>query len=515
MRVHSYQVRPSFLVAAPDAKARLVDRMITMKRLVATTLLATTLLPMTELPAVAAAAMPVAGAFNPLSIDRNKTRIFLPLKNIKILKRQSTVTSFQMELTSASSSMYTLERAVPQGVLHHLRIQTFEGKTYIRADWRHAAPVDVKVRSGGLDIFFYHKKAAPTFRTVASGVRYWEGQRWTGGGPMRVRALKLDPKKVSLEPAVATSGDQRMGLATVSHLAQRSGAIAAVNGGFFSPRTGEPQGTLVMHHNLVSRTMLDRPSIWLKANGQAYIKAAKPNASLKLGDGTSIYANAVNETAKRNVITLYTAHYGKTSRTYPDPSRWEYAVTHDGLVVAEGNGNLAIPPGGYVVSGQGKAYFDLRKWIGLGQELDVNFSIDPAVKHAMGGGPVLVDDGKVSVQTGGKRFQADILYGRAPRTAIGLLRDGSYMLVTVDGRHPGVSVGATLGEMAETMKELGVVEALNLDGGGSTTMWLRGQVVNRPSDGYERPVSNALLVMPRNQAVASALHGMLAANLAY
>ena len=103
----------------------------------------------------------------------------------------------------------------------------------------------------------------------------------------------------------------------------------------------------------------------------------------------------------------------------------------------------------------------------------------------------------------------------APRTAVGILRDGSYMLVTIDGHRPGYSVGATLTELGNTMKGLGVVEAMNLDGGGSTTMWVKGRVANRPSDGFERSVSNALLVLPRDRQVASALYGMLATNVAY
>jgi exopolysaccharide biosynthesis protein len=75
--------------------------------------------------------------------------------------------------------------------------------------------------------------------------------------------------------------------------------------------------------------------------------------------------------------------------------------------------------------------------------------------------------------------------------------EGRLLLVTVDGRHPGWSVGMTLPEAARLMRSLGARDALNLDGGGSTTMTVRGQVVNRPSDGGgERPVSNALYVTP-------------------
>ena len=147
--------------------------------------------------------------------------------------------------------------------------------------------------------------------------------------------------------------------------------------------------------------------------------------------------------------------------------------------------------------------------------MKVGFGIDPAIQHGMGGGPVIMQKGYVKVVTANQKFQADVVRSRAPRTAVGILRDGSYMLVTIDGHRPGYSVGATLTELGNTMKGLGVVEAMNLDGGGSTTMWVKGRVANRPSDGFERSVSNALLVLPRDRQVASALYGMLATNVAY
>jgi exopolysaccharide biosynthesis protein len=87
--------------------------------------------------------------------------------------------------------------------------------------------------------------------------------------------------------------------------------------------------------------------------------------------------------------------------------------------------------------------------------------------------------------------------GRQPRTLAGVRPDGTLLLVTVDGRRPGWSVGMTLPEAARLMRSLGASDALNLGGGGSTTMTVRGQVVNRPSDrGGERPVGDGLFVMP-------------------
>ena len=87
---------------------------------------------------------------------------------------------------------------------------------------------------------------------------------------------------------------------------------------------------------------------------------------------------------------------------------------------------------------------------------------------------------------------------RNPRTIAGVTRDGRLLLVAVDGRAPGFSAGLSFEEEAATMRALGAVDAVNLDGGGSTTMTVRGNVVTRPSDATgERPIADALVVGPR------------------
>ncbi len=87
---------------------------------------------------------------------------------------------------------------------------------------------------------------------------------------------------------------------------------------------------------------------------------------------------------------------------------------------------------------------------------------------------------------------------RHPRTAVGVRADGRILLVTVDGRQPELSVGMTIAELASLLIELGAVEAVNMDGGGSTAMVVRGEVVNSPSDlTGERAVGDALLVFLR------------------
>ncbi len=86
-----------------------------------------------------------------------------------------------------------------------------------------------------------------------------------------------------------------------------------------------------------------------------------------------------------------------------------------------------------------------------------------------------------------------------PRTAVAKLKDGKFLMVTVDGRSES-SGGMSLQQLAEFLLEQGATDAMNLDGGGSTTMFLNGKVVNHPSDKEgERSVGDAILVFPRKK----------------
>jgi len=111
------------------------------------------------------------------------------------------------------------------------------------------------------------------------------------------------------------------------------------------------------------------------------------------------------------------------------------------------------------------------------------------VFDAVGGAPLLLRDGAFV-------NECNSGCGPVPRTGVGVTASGEILLVVVDGRQPRWSLGPTVDEFARIMKDLGAVDALNLDGGGSSEMVVKGQVVNRPSDGNERAISNAILILP-------------------
>ena len=128
------------------------------------------------------------------------------------------------------------------------------------------------------------------------------------------------------------------------------------------------------------------------------------------------------------------------------------------------------------------------------------------VAELIGGGPRIIRNGSQSVESVAEGFGASFASDRHPRTAVGFSQDSTTVFFfTVDGRQTGYSVGMSLYELADYMLEWSVWEGINLDGGGSTTMVVRGQVVNSPSDASgERTVANSLL------AVSTAPTGPLA-----
>lgn len=115
------------------------------------------------------------------------------------------------------------------------------------------------------------------------------------------------------------------------------------------------------------------------------------------------------------------------------------------------------------------------------------------LKHLLTGGPLLIEEGKPVFQYTQEGFYGT-LESRHPRTAVGITEEGKMLLVTVDGRQTDVSLGVTFDELIFLMLDLGAKTAMCLDGGGSTTAWVNGQVVNQFSGGSQRVVVNSIIV---------------------
>lgn len=118
------------------------------------------------------------------------------------------------------------------------------------------------------------------------------------------------------------------------------------------------------------------------------------------------------------------------------------------------------------------------------------------VKHAFGGGPVLVQDGQVKISNNEeKKFAGKAIADKHPRTAIGYTRGGTMVILAIQGRMKGLAEGATLPQMAKILVDIGCIEAMNLDGGGSSCMLINGKETIKPSDpNGQRPVPAVLVI---------------------
>jgi hypothetical protein len=213
-----------------------------------------------------------------------------------------------------------------------------------------------------------------------------------------------------------------------------------------------------------------------------------------------------------NELVAFDARYGATAESGAGAE-----------AVLDGNGTVQqlldsrggpIPGGGQVIEGIGTGADWLRAHATPGTRLRLRESVTardggpvPLTRDTdvIGGGPYLVKDRRLFVDAftegfehpGDPSFYFAFGISRNPRTMAGVTSDGDLLLVTVDGRQPGYSVGLSFPEEARLMRALGSAQALNLDGGGSTTMVVDGAVLGRPSDATgERPVGDAIMIFP-------------------
>jgi hypothetical protein len=296
-------------------------------------------------------------------------------------------------------------------------------------------------------------------------------------------------------------GDALVGVEWTSsqaaRLAEQTGrpALAAVNGDFFVfDPPGVPTGLQVAGGEMVAPPSA-RPAFAVTVEGALHIGLTRLDAGVRFPDGTRQEITAVNRAGDGLVLlNRYAAGPGEpdlppgTVAVRPLRAPTAAGDTIRGVVTGNDDRDRAtvrlVPLEGTrlpVAAGD-----TIRWWTGL-------HGPPGPVREAVGGVPVLVRDGRSVVHQA--ELAAAFSERPHPRTAVGWTGDGALLLVVVDGRQPGHSDGMSLDELADLMIGLGAVEALNLDGGGSSTLVVRGAVTNRPSDGEERPVANALVVL--------------------
>ena len=341
------------------------------------------------------------------------------------------------------------------------------------------------------------------------GVSYSRQVQFTAHGPVVINVITA-PKPgglYALKPVLANGtilGRQRV--TAMQKAMSSTTTVAGVNGDLFAWADGHPSGFVMQDDVIKAPPNRTRSSIGISADGQLNVaRVALYGYWQGLGSRRTV---TVNKTPKGDGSALYTPAWG--AKTPVVPGATEAVIGDfppatsggelDGVVTSQDSGGgTPIPPNGAVLLSIGTQAPKLAAEALPGTPLHIQLVLSPdwpaaGIGDALGGGPVIVRNGK-AVYTAGEDFLPSQLAPRDPRTGIGQRRDGKIVMIAVDGRRRGYSVGLTNFELAQALVRFGAVTGSALDAGGSTTMAFDGKLLNRPSDpGGERPVKEMLAV---------------------
>jgi len=331
--------------------------------------------------------------------------------------------------------------------------------------------------------------------------------------PWSIQILKIDRNNTNLELHTTVANGDSIGLTTLPHQlsllpAELGKPLAAINGDYYqakAPYKGDPKGIQISRGELISAPF-DWTCVWFDPAGIPTMGIIKSQLSVTWPDGTTTPVG-LNETRAAAQAVLYTRAVGastfttgglelvlersKNEKWLPLQASEEYkAVVRE---IRDG-GNTKTSKDTIVLS-LGPTLAKKIPKLKPGATIKISTETSPSLKGvqtAISGGPALVRDAEVVVGWSAIRH---------PRTAIGWNKDFIFF-VQVDGRQSGHSVGMTYSEIAEYMQKLGCQEALNLDGGGSATFWMLGQVINSPSKGSAREIANGLVLVQKPQTGA-------------
>jgi|UniRef100_UPI004027C4A1 exopolysaccharide biosynthesis protein len=355
--------------------------------------------------------------------------------------------------------------------------------------------ISPEARQRNFDTSIRQKYPKAIIADITSGVKHIKLTKYYSGRPVRINVVEVDMKLAKdLELTPALSSDSTLkSRRTITTIAKNNNAIVALNGTYFKPQTGVPLGTLMINQKMYTGPIYDRVAMGI-FDDSFDIARIQLDATVK-GSGKTIKVNNINQPRMLSThVLVYTPEWGKYSPAAP-----KYGVglqVIDNKITKASANAIEIPENGYVISGPKSILYNLLDK----KDVDLSIKTNPdwdGVKHIISGGPYLVKNGEVFVDMTAQKLQA--IGGRNPRSAIGYTKDNNFIFVAVDGRE-GSSIGMTLMELANFMQSIGCVGAINLDGGGSTVMYVNGRVVNKPQQTGGIPLSNAIILSKTNQS---------------
>jgi hypothetical protein len=351
--------------------------------------------------------------------------------------------------------------------------------------------------------------AGTTTIDLMPGVTYTRETRTIEGKPVVVHVVtapKPGGKLYRLAP-VLSDGEVagRQTLTAMQKGLSKAATAVGVNGDLFSYTTDSSSGILMRDGVLISRPVAKRSSLGISAEGLLSIGRIGFYGRWALGEAKRRPLAQFNRPLEGRGVALFTPVWGSATPVVKKavdvvlsgvpPATVGVDLPGQVVSVSEGGGT-PIPKGGAVLQAVGPIAAELRSTAIPGTPFVARLDLKPwweGVADAIGGGPALIQDGKIVLPTT-EEFTPNQLSPRYPRSAVGQLGDGRVVLVAIDGGQPW-SAGVDVRGLADELLRLGVVNGMALDAGGSTTLAFDGAVLNTPSAGSERALSNALMLL--------------------
>jgi len=360
-------------------------------------------------------------------------------------------------------------------------------------------------------------------------LRYW----WTGGAAVYI--AEMDRTAKNLQFYVELANDQILGRETITDATRRLMEedvlpLAGVNGSFGIREDNRGRGGMmfnlhIQNGELISiSTPLDRwgyspPTAWgetsfgVTPDGEFLMDRVKLNGKLKIA-GDTLPIDAINQICDSSCpVVIYTPRFGRrtltrrcyefTLRQIQLPLTGKY-TSRFVVTAVNPRGNSSIPFDGVILAVEPGLARHWRDKITKSTAGTLEIALTPKkwqdVQQGIGGNLRLVRDGRVEPELiafgesrGGSAYRHRNAASRHPRSALGF-NDEKLFLIAIDGRQPGYSMGMTLYHMGTFFSELGIKNAINFDGGSSSTLWALSKVANSPAHGYERRIFNVAMI---------------------
>lgn len=343
-------------------------------------------------------------------------------------------------------------------------------------------------------------KAKPAERrTVARGIAHREVGIELPDRTVPVQVIEFDPASAELRADIVLAADRFGSLKKLSTIAREKGAVAAINGAFFNFKSRHPVGYLILDGKPVQAPLAlkERTTFGIMRDGTAMIGRPKFRRRIKPEREYFSVIDGINKPCGNFEIVLFNYEYGDRAEV-PEGGRG-FALDETGRVASlHEAGPARIPEDGGLLVVGARYMKNFQKTV-AGDMIQLTQTLMfpwETIDSGFGSIVSLLEEGRDSFDPKLENIPG-YLMGRAARTAVGITAEGRMVLLATNGKGDSAH-GLTFQETGRAMRDLGCVSAVALDGGGSTTMWYEGKIVNDLRGAEERAVANALVIVPRD-----------------